>query len=122
MLWRRLSTRQFNTGMLCLQAAKRLAQTAIDVQRDVARLQTALHSFVALSKADSLEEVEDTLADCLMEPLELTSMRMFCIDSAKKTATAVGDDALKTSWKPGTEQTSIVAWCAPRSIDGNPTF
>jgi len=87
-----------------VQAAKRLAQLAVDTDRDVLRLSYTLDAFERLSEAQEAHEVEDTLAACLEDALGLASVRL--------------GPPVTTSWRAAAMETqgSLVAWCGSASV------
>lgn len=101
-----------------MQAAKRLAQLAVDTDRDVLRLSYTLDAFERLSEAREAHEVEDTLAACLEDALGLASVRLFLIDRRRKRAASCSGPPVTTSWRAAAMETqgSLVAWCGSASV------
>jgi hypothetical protein len=99
-----------------LQVAKRLAQLALDVSRDVARLDTTLAAFATLASATAAADVEAALRGCLLEPLELSGLRVFLVEPGRRRAVAVSGTPVSVVWKDGNagmeHAASLVAWCA----------
>jgi hypothetical protein len=100
--------------MVFFQAVKRLAELAVDLNRDVLRLHASIAAFGRLSSATEPHEVETTLIACLVEPLGLASARLYLVNEKHKVATSMSGPAAHTSWKPyAIEHTpSLVAWHA----------
>lgn len=98
---------------MSMQAVKRLAELAVDLTRDVTRLHATVAAFGRLSRATEPHEVEQTLIECLVEPLGLSSARMYLVNSARKTASSMSGPAVITSWRPQAmeQNPSLVAWC-----------
>lgn len=102
-----------------MQATKRLAQLVLDTDRDVLRLTYTLRSFERLSAAQEAQEVEATLAECLVDALGLASVRLYVVDRRRRRATSCSGPKTTTTWKGGAmeQQASLVAWCAhPASL------
>ena len=68
---------------------KRLAELALDLNRDVLRLHTSLAAFGRLSRATEPHEVEATLEECLVEPLGLASTRLYLVNKTRKVCTSM---------------------------------
>eukprot|EP00892_Ulva_mutabilis_P005042 jgi/Ulvmu1/290/UM001_0294.1 len=100
------------------QAVKRLAQLAVDVDRDVARLSVTLTAFERLSDATKAHEVEAAVAECLLGALGLAGARLFLVDRRRKRATSCSGPKATTSWKAAAldQQPSLVAWAAKLGI------
>lgn len=96
-----------------VQATKRLAQLALDTDRDVTRLTYTLRAFERLSEAEAAPEVEATLAECLVDALGLASVRLYIVDRRRKRATSCSGPKITVSWRGGMgdQQASLVAWC-----------
>lgn len=96
-----------------VQATKRLAQLAVDTDRDVSRLTSTLRAFERLSAAEAAAAVEATLAECLEGALGLAGVRLFLVDRRRKRATACSGPKTTVTWKGAAleQQASLVAWC-----------
>jgi hypothetical protein len=128
----------------CVQSVKRLAELALDLDRDTRRLQQSLLAFKTLSAATEAAQVglcvqsvracgsnahrvhahrmrahrvcaqvEAMLTKCLVQPLELGSVRLYLVDRATRSAASVSGPPTTTSWRPAAmeQQPSLVAWC-----------
>lgn len=97
-----------------VQTTKRLAQLALDTDRDVMRLTYTLRAFERLSEAEAAPQVEATLAECLVDALGLASARLYVVDRRRKRATSCSGPPTTASWRGAAldQQASLVAWCA----------
>ena len=97
-----------------MQASKRLAQLAVDVHRDVGRMHAALAALVDMCAAGGPAEVERALAECLLQPLGLSGVRLYVVAEGGRSAAPASGPRAVAAWNGNRleKRPSLVAWCA----------